>query len=119
NHLGSFNVDGTLKATVGTDNLIENFDAGKLTSDGTLLATGNGTRLTLLNDTLQDYVGSTGSSIQVDKNTTTASVLELQHSTIDGNHLGSLNVDGTLKTGGGSGRVREKFSAGDVTIKRT
>ena len=119
NHLGSLNVDGTLKATVGTDNVIENFDAGKLTSDGTLLATGNGTRLTLLNDTLQDYVGSTGGSIQVDKNTTTASVLELQHSIIDGNSIAtaSFTVDGKLLADGGTASTIENFNGVGATFQ--
>src|SRR5262249_61744673 len=67
-----FNVDGKLQATalsgVGTSNPIENFTAGNFTNDGKIQVTGasNATTLTLLNDTLDDYNGTTPGLIQVE-----------------------------------------------------
>src|SRR5208282_1257831 len=113
NDLGSLNVDGLLEADNGTANTIENFSAGKFTSDGKIWVTGNAT-LTLKSDTLQDYV-TAGGSIQVDGTAGVGSTLELQTTTINGNDLGSLNVDGLLEADNGTANTIENFSAGKFT----
>src|SRR6202035_1744740 len=51
----TLNVDGLLVADDGTANKIERFAAGNFTNDGEVQVTGNGTVLTLSNDTLDDY----------------------------------------------------------------
>ena len=70
--------------------------------------------LTLKSGTLQDYK-TTGGSIQVDGSAGTGSTLELQTTTINGNDLGSLNVDGLLEADNATANTVENFSAGDFT----
>lgn len=70
--------------------------------------------LTLKSGTLQDYK-TTGGSIQVDGSAGTGSTLELQTTTINGNDLGSLNVDGLLEADNATANTIENFSAGDFT----
>src|SRR6202011_3676330 len=84
---------GTLKADANA-NTIENFNATgpvTFTNDGELWVTGSSTTLTLLNDVLNDYVGTIGGLIQVD-GTGAGATLELQHTTIDGGTHGVFSV---------------------------
>jgi len=119
NHLAtaSFTIDGTLLADGGTQSTIENFDTGAtLRSDGTIHVTGNNTVLTLLDDNLKDYV-TAGGTIQVDAKGSgagNAPELELNQTTIDGNHLAtaSFTIDGTLLADGGTQSTIENFDTG-------
>src|SRR5207249_5569587 len=77
-----FNIQGKLEADSGA-NTIENFTAGNFTNDGELLVTGNSTTLTLLDDTLTDYVATQGAIIVVARAanaTATGTIVELQAS---------------------------------------
>ena len=107
---GIFNIDGLLKADGGAanPNIIENFDlTGPFTNDGEILVTGTNSSLLLLNDTLNDFVGTQGGTIQVDGTADgsgggTSSTLELQNTTINGGTYGIFNIDGLLKADGGA-----------------
>src|SRR5207302_191583 len=101
----------TFKATSGTFTV----DSSTMTNTGTVLSTGNGTKLTLLNDTLDDYFGTTGGAIQVDKHTT-GSTLELQNTTIDGGHHGAINVDGLIEATAGTANIIKNFDLGNFTV---
>src|SRR5581483_6845601 len=115
-----FNIDGLLRVdgTAG-NSTIENFTS--FTSDGELLVTA-GVTLTLLNDTLTDYVGAQGGLIVVDglgNGTGTGSVLELQSTTINGGgaitHPAVLNVKGLLEADSATLNTIENFTAGNFT----
>ena len=56
-----------MEVTLGTDNIIENFNvttpAVTFTNDGEILVTGTGTKLTLISDTLNDFTATHGGTI--------------------------------------------------------
>src|SRR5258708_8421548 len=57
-HHGSFHIDSTLQTTAATDNIIQHFASAAFPNDGTVLVTGDGVRLLLLNDTLASPVNT-------------------------------------------------------------
>src|ERR1700687_3618482 len=83
---------GLLEATGGTTSTIENVTS--FTNAGELLATGDGTVLVLENE----IVANSG-TVQVDKNTTTRSTLDLVKAEIDG---GTVTNAGLLEATGGA-----------------
>jgi len=114
----SFTIDGKLLADGGTASTIENFNGVGATfqSDGTFELSGAATKLTLSADNLNDYVGTTGGSIQVDA----GAELDLANSTIiDGGSLGSLTNQGTLHSVVGNNTIKNLASlsnAGTIEV---
>src|SRR6185295_18528303 len=120
--LGRLNVDGQLLVTDTATNVIKNFTPGQFSNDGWLQVadTNAGTKLTLLNLTLNDFNGTDDGTIQVDGDNdgaadATDAILELQNATIDGGSLGRLNVDGQLLVTDTATNVIKNFTPGQFT----
>src|SRR5262249_27570660 len=100
---GNVTNHGLLEATSGSStlsNLAGGTGTGTFTNDGELLVTATSSLL-LKNDTLNDFVGTAGSTIQVDgagDGTGNGSTLELQTTVIDGGTFGALKIAGLLET---------------------
>ena len=115
-----FNIDGLLKVDNATANTIENFDAaaGTFTNDGELLVADTSSLL-LLNDTLNDYVGSQGGTIQVDGTPTAAAPAAPRSSCRTPPSTAAraitnpavFNIDGMLKADNATANTIENFDA--------
>src|SRR5262249_60434360 len=73
------------EATSGATSIIENFAAGRFTSNGELLVTASSS-LTLVSDTLSNFVSTQGGKIQIDgtaNGSGAGATLTLQNTTID------------------------------------